>query len=420
MRGPFRSLHLSRALCLCLGILLLVTPSVSDGVRAQQTPGGVPTLQATSRLVFVDVIARDKHGKAVEGLTQADFQVSEHLKAAGSLPQRISFFREVDLNRDQPIAIRSEQQASSPGAGQPRDVAPPTILLLDALNTNLTGQRNVLGKLPAMIDAIPPGAPAALYVLGGQLSVLQGLTSDHALLRQAAERAFPPHAVSFSSLAGQSLGSDPNRRYMDSNFTAYASKCTSEAFQEIAKQLVGVPGRKNLIWVSDSFPSSVPANGMRLRGGWRNDQESFTSSAIEPAVAALSAARVAVYSVLASTSEPMHLTPGDAASGPVLPSNNVVSDPGNEIVSDDLMRTMRQATMQVISDQTGGIACTNVSDLRGCVAKAMDHGSRYYEIAYYPISDTPGVHGVVVHTERPGVTLTYPQSYDTVSGTKVP
>ena len=412
MSGSLSSFFVRRALFSCFVILPLVTASVSDAVRAQQTQSSVPTLRATSRLVFVDVIARDKHGKPVEDLTQADFQVSEHLKASGNSPQKISFFREVDFSRNNPPSP-ADQQQMSPLASSSKEAQPVTILLLDALNTNPSGQREVIHRLDAMIDAIPAGSPAALFMMGGQLTVLQGLTSDHALLKQAAKRAFPPHAIAFSSLAGQSLGVDPNRRYTDRDFVAYAAKSTSAGLQEIAKQMIGVPGRKNLIWVSDSFPSSVPVAP--------SFAESFESSAIQPAIEALSAARVAVYSVLASPVEPARQGVNNNDPGPIQPVPALaVSDVGHGVISDDLMRTMRQSTMQVISEKTGGIACTDVYDLRGCVAKAVDHGNRYYELAYYPSSDAPGVHGIVVRTERPGVTLTYPQSYDTASGTKQP
>ena len=406
MRRPLTSFLLPSCL------FCFLRASSSDGVRAQQTPGPVPTLQATSRLVFVDVIARDKHGKAIEGLTQDDFQVSEHLKASGNAPQKISFFREVDISRDSPSTSAKQQLVSTPVSSS-ENTPPVTILLLDALNTNPSGQREVIHRLGAMIDAIPPGSPAALFMLGGQLMVLQSLTSNHALLKQAAERTFPPHAIAFSSLAGQSLGVDATRRYTDPDFATYAAKATSAGLREIAKQMIGIPGRKNLVWVSDSFPSTVIVRG--------NFTESFVSSAIQPAIEALSTARVAVYSVLASPVEPARQGVENNDPGRIQPvPAPVVTDYGHGFISDDLMRAMRQATMQVISDQTGGIACTNVSDLRGCVAKAMDHGSRYYEIAYYPSSNAPGVHGIVVRTERPGVTLTYPQSYDTGSGPTQP
>jgi VWFA-related protein len=279
-----------------------------------------------------------------------------------------------------------------------------------------------------MIDAIPQRSPTALFTtMSGQLTALQDFTLDHALLKQAAERAFPYGSIAFSSLAGQDLIADPNARYTQPGFVTFAAKATCKAFQQIAALMATVPGRKNLIWISDSFPSQAPPEA-------HEPSKSFDGSDVQPAIAALSAARVAVYSVAVSGPEPRHQGVGkswqpptwqrpSAAGGGVSnvvpaaapPEMIAVSDIAAGIVSDDLERTMRQSTMRLISEKTGGIACTTVNDLPGCVAKAMDDGSHYYEIAYYPTSDAPGNHTIIVKTKRSGITLTYRQNYDTDS-----
>jgi VWFA-related protein len=370
---------------------------------AQEAKPPVPTLRATSNLVFVDVVAHDKHGKFIAGLNKGDFEVSERLPSSQNQAQNIAFFQERDFAPSSPPPAAVRQQISETHAENSQETPPPTILLIDELNTNLGGQREVIRKLGAMIDAIPAGSSAALFAMGGQLAVLQNFTFDHALLKQAAARAFPANAITFFPMARQNLGADPNQRYVNVDFATFAAKSTSAALQQIASQMAAVPGRKNLIWVSDSFPSSVYD---------RSFFDSFESIAIQPAIDALSAARVAVYSVAVSAPEAAHLGIGDY-SGP--PTQAVISDPVHGIFSDDLMRNMRQSTMQQISEKTGGAACTDVYDLPGCVAKAMDNGTQYYEIAYYPASDAPGIHSIIVRAKRPGVTLTYRQDYDTES-----
>ena len=153
--------------------MVLGIASLDGVVLAQQAHSPVPTLQATSRLVLVDVIARDKHGP-VEGLTQADFQISERLKASGNSPQKISFFQEVEFGRIDPSTLTNQHPVSAL-ASRSESAPPVTILLLDAMNTNPSGQREVIHKLDAMIDAIPPDSRAAIFILGGQLTAIHGV-----------------------------------------------------------------------------------------------------------------------------------------------------------------------------------------------------------------------------------------------------
>ncbi len=56
-------------------LLLFALPLAAGSAHAQADAQHTPTLTVTSRLVVLDVVATDKNGKPVEGLTRDDFRV---------------------------------------------------------------------------------------------------------------------------------------------------------------------------------------------------------------------------------------------------------------------------------------------------------------------------------------------------------
>ena len=69
--------------------------------------------------------------------------------------------------------------------------------------------------------------------------------------------------------------------------------------------------------------------------------------------------------------------------------------------------------MSEVAQQTGGKICINNNDLGECVKTAVEEGSTYYELAYYP--DATNWHGefhrIVVKSKRPGLELSFRQGY---------
>ena len=79
--------------------LMLVALSASQSMpqspsKNQSGPSNVPTIQVTSRLVFLDVTVLDKEGNpVVSGLGQDDFTITENKK-----PQRIFSFEGLEAS----------------------------------------------------------------------------------------------------------------------------------------------------------------------------------------------------------------------------------------------------------------------------------------------------------------------------------
>src|SRR5206468_3025099 len=73
--------------------------------------------------------------------------------------------------------------------------APPTILLVDGLNTDAKTQLHVRQKMVRLLASAPSDIPMAVFLLERDLRLLQSFTTDAKHLRAAAERALTLEAT---------------------------------------------------------------------------------------------------------------------------------------------------------------------------------------------------------------------------------
>src|SRR5262249_32281506 len=144
---------------------------------AQASQAGQPepatTLKAASRMVSVEVVAKDHKGRAITGLTADDFQVFEQVAGKhGKFPQKVAAFQAVSVT--ELAAHDSGQLTLPPGVYSNRVTmakvpVPPTVLLLDGLNTDRTAQMQVHQQMVKMLSSIPDDVPVAVFLLGRRL-----------------------------------------------------------------------------------------------------------------------------------------------------------------------------------------------------------------------------------------------------------
>ena len=407
-------------------------------------------LKVTTRLVTVDVVARDHHGNPVRDLKASDFQITEQ---AGShkTQQQLASFRLLDRALAQ--APDLESAALKLPAGVFTNLvstkslsAPPTILLVDGLNTDAPTELQVRQKTVHLLATAPSDVPMAVFLLGRELRLLQSFTTDSKLLRAAAERAMTLEATtlqakdarddpsSHSSLLeemagtegqGDTPGGPPTggrnsnallamralqlqrfEREQYANSMDIRVRMTLDALRVIARHVSGYPGRKNLIWISSAFPLAITpdANLTMLAkfSGMRDYNEEFTAVA-----SALTDAQIAVYPVDPRGMETQALFD---------PESRGKSNPfsgGATLSRESTVRFSTQESMQNIAEQTGGKVCLNNNDLAECVKRAIDDSSSYYELTYYPTDKN--WHGefrrIIVKAMRPGVQLSSRAGY---------
>ncbi len=403
-----------------------------SGVQQAPTPApaAASAIRTNTRLITVDVVATDSHGKVVRGLNLQDFQLTE--EHAG--PQKIVKFEFVDSSAPPAPASPGVLMASAPRAPYmysnllpDRMRVPPTVMLMDALNTDIQNQSVVHQHMLALLKTLPPSTPIAVFVLGHTLHVVQSFTTDPALLRAAVDHTLrspdidqnPEDDANSPSNIALAQNNDTETPFTqaleDFEKTEFEAQMsirvdeTTDAMVSIAKFLGGYPGRKNLLWFSESFPvwiEPTPETGTNPFLG-----SAVYTDKIRSAADALTDARIAVYPVDARGLATNQIY--SANQNPPMDSRNLRGGFGGQINRDNSQRLDAQATMEQFADETGGKPCINTNDLSGCVQQALDDSSAYYELAYYPenVKWDGRFHKLTVKSNQHGVKLRYRSGY---------
>ena len=385
----------------------LLVSSVAIAVQAQSgSPVGNSGTQSldklqqetifrtTSSSVLVDVVVTSE-GVAVHGIDPREFHVYENGRE-----QQISFFDE-------------HKQGSSAEPAGPKHVLPPhfynnvpnhapgsaiNVLLLDGLNTPAMDQAYVRRQMIAYVKTITPGTTLAIFTLSSRLRMVQGFTSSIDDLVKALDstKTLPQKSMEldagdgFDSAIGNltMMGAPAATVASIQGFEADVAAMqtdrrviiTMEAMQQLARYLSAVPGRKNLIWFSGSFPIALgpdPGNQSLKNVRSYGEQVRATSDL-------LAAARVAVYPVDARGM--MTLIGFEAANNGLSTSNG---GPGFAGMNATEMSGSANShfTMEQIALDTGGRAFFNTNGFRAAIASAIQNGESYYTIGYVPQSN---------------------------------
>jgi VWFA-related protein len=242
-------------------------------------------------------------------------------------------------------------------------------------------------------------------VLTDRLHMLQGFTDDETRLMRAVNskgatsQAPPLRAAPFAEDAYQ----DEALLMAEVEELLYQGikrhRITIDAFIEIARYVSALPGRKNLIWMSGSFPSEIFSSGIGNAGSmWqvRLDPE------VQAAKKLLDESRVAVYPV---DIRGLQVDPQYSA------AKRYTAPPGPSFFG--LQQGAEHATMNVIADSTGGRAFYNTNGLQEAMDTAVRQGSEYYTLTYAP-SNTKAdgsERNIKVVLKDPGYQLSYRRSY---------
>jgi VWFA-related protein len=374
-----------------------------------------PPLRVMTRLVQVNVIVQDKNGNPVKGLTKDDFTLLD-----GGHPQRISYFAEEATRIMNPSGLDSPGLAAAPNlftnryeekTGVPTSV---TVILLDALNTHFNDMSYARTQVAKFLKQLQPQDRIALYGLSNRLTLLHDFTSDASSILRAIGQT--PDTENSQLVASESadVPSDTgdadfdswlngaNQRVADF-FNMSRADETAAAIEDIANHLAALPGRKNLIWVSASFPFSIGLDApMGTIGG--AERHEFTKE-VEDAAEALNNANMAIYPVDARglIGPPSTINRSGPMMGRTPPKNTAPLSPPPQNFD----------TMNVIADRTGGHAYYNSNDIAKAVREAIDDSRDTYVIGYYPSHNewNGKFREIKVQSAKPGVRLRFRRGY---------
>lgn len=369
----------------------------STAGAAPQTPA--PVIHANTSLVVLDVVVTDR-GSAVHGIDRSRFHVLEDGKE-----QAIASFEEhqppvVPAQGYKPVALPPHTYSNAPLYPQ----APAfNVLLLDGLNTPVDKQTDVRHQMIEYMSKIAPGTSLAVFTLSSRLRMITGFTTDVSQLAKALEsgKATPRASDVMGTIDGDSgSNSDTDQASMAGQWASDIAAfqidervhMTLDAFRQLALYLSGIPGRKNIIWFSGSFPIGLDPDPT-MRNGF--DAARSYSAEIRQTNESLAAARVSVYPVDArglmnNSTVDASYTPGGGIAGGGSGGFGHGRRPGmaSPVANDtqDAMASNAQeeASMRQIAKETGGKAYINTNGLQDAVADAVQNGSSYYTIAYMP------------------------------------
>ena len=406
-------MHLGRP-CRVLGLVpfLLVFPLHSQ-TAAPDSGNTVATIKSKVRLVLVDVVVTNGKGEAVTGLQKQDFEILEDGK-----PQTISTFEE--HHGAPPTQIKVPPMPPHVYTNFPvtQTADSVNVLLLDALNTPSRDQSYVHSQMIKYMKTIPPGTRVAIFTLASRLRMLQGVTTDSSELLAVLNRA--QAGPQQSPLLPSNAETDADQRMIDfmienssgpggsaptlamaavdpinamkqflADTAAFQTEqrvgITLQALQQLARYLSAVPGRKNVIWFSGSFPSGILPNSDLV--------DPFTSADtfqedIRKTTDLLTAGQVALYPIGAEGLAPDMAFEANAQEiGEKRPSL-AMQDQVKHLQAGEVARDSNHSSMDQLAKDTGGQAFYNTNGLNDALTRVVNNGTRYYSLAYSPSNPT--------------------------------
>ncbi len=326
----------------------------TDSAATAQT--SIPTFRNRAEVVLVPVVIRDKHGKAVTGLTKDVFAIEENGKK-----QEISSFEEIS-HQD----IKWKESSHGEGySNLPLDESQRshvTIIVLDLMNTDELQRTNGKEQLVRFLSKdLPVGEPISLLALTKKgVQLIHPFTSDPGTLIKA---------VQDFKVEGYTLGFNVGIAYE-----------TLKQLREISRSYAGIPGRKSLLWITGRIPY------MELPGTAEGVSSTGIGTSFRETWEALLSSNIALYPLELFT--PRGLGRADTRSPFAFPSGG------------DSRQNLRS-----FADATGGVLCDETNGLKRCLDVAIEDSRSYYLLSYSLASDDrkPGWRKLGVKVAAPSI-----------------
>ena len=379
-------------------------PAPTEQQKIQSSiPAKDLVLRLDVRRVPVDIVVTDKQGNPVRGLKPEDFTVKEDQKL-----QQILSFDFLDGSVPTYVPPRLPPLPANTYINVPGEPerGPLYVLYYDMVNTDPDDQMSFRKELLHFVDRAKPGTRIALFYNASGLHLLQGFTTDHALLRSAILSKGPgPHV--------------PEVFEFGENFGKEDVGAAISNLQFIAEYLGGIAGRKNLIWLAGKFPVPHGPVFRPISGDEVLDAKDLNP--IKHAFAAMMRSQVAIYPVdvkgVALWEERSPSPAGDAASDISLTgapgsrsaggtgaggaSGNggagTSGSPTNEQLGSSAalqgqttglsgysVTSIDQFQEDYIAGSTGGHAYYGDNRISAVMERALETGESYYTLSYSP------------------------------------
>src|SRR5438552_8007048 len=407
MKGIFRS---NGSIVMRLTGFLLFSACMLAAQEASKAPApqtaSQPVIRTGAQEVLLDLIVRDKKGKAVRDLNPNELEVYDE----GTL-QKVTSFRIVTANDEVGLGSGAERKQYDPM----RQLRLVSVVFegLDNESRRMTRQ----AALEFLKNPLEQNVYMAVFIIDQRLYVLQQFTNDRELLRRAIDTATTRQYTEFANQSAairkqleqveQNLniagtGSQPGRgnpggggfgsgmasarmAQMTLNILRYEETLTSDqqsrssiySLKAIIREQAGLPGRKTLVYFSGGLTVSEALI------------QQFRSI-----IGAANRANVSVYGVdarglnsdaLNTTGTSLLASAADSSRTQQLTDASINPDQVKEFDTlRDSIHSNPQQKLDELSTSTGGFMIANTNDFRPLLRRMSEDIETYYELAYAP------------------------------------
>jgi VWFA-related protein len=358
--------------------LLLVTPASAQQAPGQQNPApnGQVIFKTNANLVIVDVAAKDKAGRPIEGLKASDFTVLEDGK-----PQKISVFEYQQISSEPepppPISLDDQFQlpeapkttitSSTPGQIQYHDKRL-MVFFFDFSSMQIPDQlRAQEGALDYLAKRITRDDVVAVLFYASTVQVLSDFTSDRDVLTRVIKGLPIGEASELAGLAdtGDEDGEDTQAAFVadETEFNIFNTDKKLAAIEQAARMLATFPEKKALVYFS----------GGVTRTGLDNEAQ------LQATINAAAKANLTIFAIdtRGLTADP----PGGGASK--AGSRGAGNFNGSTYNSQRRSMLASQDTLYTLASETGGKAFFDNNDIAAGISRTQEAMGSYYLLGYY-------------------------------------
>lgn len=355
--------------------------------NAAPLPAGGVKFESTVQLVVMDVTAKDKSGKPIEGLTANDFTITEDGK-----PQEIKVFKFQRLEEETLPEPTLKPRVTAPADVAEAPAAPPVksltanqiapskpgevkyqdrrlmVMFFDMTSMPVADQiRAQDAALKFIKSQMTPSDLMAVMTFKNDLKVVQDFTADRDQLVKLIQNLTVGESADLAGnvATGSEADEDTGDAYTadDTEFTIFNTDRKMVALETAAKMLGSLSEKKALIYFASGVDRSGSDNDAQLR--------STINAAIRNNV---SFYPIDTRGLVASA--PM----GDATTRG---SNNQSMLSGGTARSRQGRFQNQQDTLYALAEDTGGKALLDNNDLAMGIQQAQKDISSYYILGYY-------------------------------------